>query len=261
MTINGFHHTGVVTHDLDGLARTYASLGFTVSTRSRHLLGAEPGSPPVPGCTANQCVYLGNAYLELLGIIDDTAPDPWHTREMGTGFRILNFETTDAAASAKALSTSDISASGVLDLERDIDTDDGPRTLRARAVHLDPRSTPEGYVGLAQHLTREYVRGVAHPNGARRLAAVRISATDTDFDAIVDRYARLLGAVPARRGVLPVGDARLEVVRGPVSRLEAMTIAVGDLAHARRTAETGGNPTETTEEGFAAGGLFFEETS
>ncbi|MEU8634327.1 VOC family protein [Amycolatopsis sp. NPDC048633] len=214
MTITGFHHTGVVTRDLDGLAARYTALGFTVSPRSRHLLSAEPGSPPVPGCTANQCVYLGNAYLELLGIVDDTAPDPWHSREMGTGFRILNFETPDVSA----LSLPGIPASGVLDLERDVE---GGGTLRARAVHLDPRSTPEGYVGIAQHLTREYTQAVEHPNGARRLAAVRIAAAD--FDATVDRYARMLGVAPAP--VFTVGDARLEIVPGPVSRFEAMTVA------------------------------------
>ena len=97
--------------------------------------------------------------------------------------------------------------------------------------------------------------------GGRRLAAVRISAADTDFAALVERYASILGAVPMRRGVLPVGDARLEVVRGPVTRLEAMTIAVGDLAHARRTAGAGGHPAEATEAGFSAGGLFFEEVA
>ncbi|MFF1610774.1 VOC family protein [Amycolatopsis sp. NPDC058278] len=218
MTITGFHHMGVVTRDLDGLAARYAALGFTVSPRSRHLLSASPGSPPMPSCTANQCVYLGNAYIELLGIVDDTAPAPWHAREMGTGFRILNFETPDAAS----LSVPGIPASGVLDLERNVE---GGRTLRARAVHLDPRSTPEGYIGVAQHLTREYTRGGEHPNGARSLAAVRISATDADFDAIVDRYARLLGAAAA--SVFTVGDARLEIVRGPVTRLESMTV-VGD---------------------------------
>jgi hypothetical protein len=60
-------------------------------------------------------------------------------------------------------------------------------TLRARAVHLDPRTTPEGYVGIAQHLTREYTLGVAHPNGARQLASVLIEAADYNFDTIVDR--------------------------------------------------------------------------
>ncbi|MEQ0558724.1 VOC family protein [Amycolatopsis sp. NEAU-NG30] len=264
MTIDGFHHTGVVTRDLDGLAARYTALGFAVSPRSRHLLSPEPGSPPVPGCTANQCVYLGNAYIELLGILDETSPDPWHSRTMGTGFRLLNFETPDAAAAAEALASAGVPASGVLDLERDVRTPDGVRTLRARAVHLDPRRTPEGYVGVAQHLTRDHVRGVAHPNGARRLAAVRISAADTDFDAIVDRYARLLGlpsAPPGPIAVLPAGDARLEIVRGPVSRLEAMTIAVADLAHARRTVEAGGTPVTATGSGFCAGCLFFEETA
>lgn len=39
----------------------------------------------------------------------------------------------------------------------------------------------------------------------------------------MDRYARMLGVAPAP--VFTVGDARLEIVPGPVTRLAAMTIA------------------------------------
>lgn len=55
---------------------------------------------------------------------------------------------------------------------------------------------------------------------------------------------------------------RLEIAgSAAVSRFEAMTVAVVDLAHARRTVEDGGIATETTEAGFAADGLFFTEQS
>lgn len=172
---------------------------------------------------------------------------------MGLGFRLLNFETPDAAA----LDLPGLATSGVLDLERDVEG----HTLRARAVHLDPRSTPEGYIGIAQHLTPEHVRGVEHPNGAHGLAAVRIEAAGDEFDAIVDRYSRMLGAAPARPGVFTVGEARLEIVRGPASRLAGMTIAVADLARARRVVEGGDVPTETTDDGFAADDLSFTEES
>lgn len=281
--IHGFHHTGIVTRDLDGLTSRFASFGFTLSPRSRHLLGERPGEQPVHGCTANQCALFGSSYIELLGVVDESAPDPWHTKQMGEGFRLLNFDTDDAEATRTRLTSMELPNSGVLALERDVDTEEGTRTVRARAVHIDPRSTPEGYVGIAQHLTRQYVhqpRYLDHPNGAYGLGAVLIVTADGEFDAIVDRYARLLDTVPQHKGprvelALPAG--RLQIVRAsdaedvlpgePVpapSYLAAMTVLVDDVNYARRIIEGGGTTTRSTGGGFFVSahdaygaGLFF----
>ncbi|MDX3232191.1 VOC family protein [Streptomyces sp. ME19-01-6] len=143
---------------------------------------------------------FGGSYIELLGIVDESAPDPWHTKAMADeyeGFRLLNLDTDNAEAADRRLTGAGLRTSGVLELERDIDTEQGLRTVRARAVHIDPRSTPEGYGGIAQHLTRAYVhqpRYLGHPNGARGLAAVLMVADDAEFDAITDRYAAMLPA-------------------------------------------------------------------
>jgi hypothetical protein len=284
--ILGFHHTGIVARDLGRLERTYTSLGFTLSPRSRHLLNERPGEPPVPGCTANRCALFGGAYIELLGIVDDSAPDPWHTKAMVAeyeGFRLLNFDTGDAEATDRRLTGAGLRTSGVLDLERDVDTEDGTRTLRARAVHLDPRSTPEGYVGIAQHLTRQYVhqpRYLRHPNGARSLEAVLIVVDDTGFEAVASRYARILQAAPARRGprtVLDLKAGRLELIRASDAEKElpgepvpaasypaAMTVAVDDVGAARTLVEGAGTATRTVDDGFfvsardaCGAGLFF----
>lgn len=270
--IHGIHHTGVLTRDLDGLERAYLSFGFTLSPRSRHLLSERPGEPPVPGCTANRCALFGGAYIELLGIVDESAPDPWRTKAMADdyeGFRILNLDTGDAEAADKRLTAAGLRTSGVLDLERDVDTEDGTRVMRARAVHLDPRATPGGYVGVAQHLTRQYVhqpRHLGHANGARALEAVLMVADDAVFDEVVARYATILAAGPRRRGpvtVLETGAARLEVVRSSAagevlpdepapapSYLAAMTIVVDDVAVARRIVEDGGTATRPAGGGF-----------
>ncbi|MBE1532717.1 VOC family protein [Actinomadura algeriensis] len=270
--IHGLHHTGLLTRDLDGLERAYLSFGFALSPRSRHLLNTAPGEPPVPGCTANRCALFGGAYIELLGIVDDSAPDPWRTRAMADeyeGFRLLNLETDDAGAADRRLTGAGLRTSGVLDLERDVDTPDGTRTVRARAVHLDPRATPEGHVGIAQHLTREYVhqpRYLDHPNGARALEAVLIVADDPVFEEVTARYAGMVGAAPRRRGpvsVLDTGAARIEIVRGSdagealpgepapaPSYLAAMTVRVDDVAAARRIVEDGGTATRETGGGF-----------
>jgi hypothetical protein len=270
--IHGFHHTGIVTRDLDTLERTYTSFGFTLSPRSRHLLNERPGEPLVPGCTANRCALFGGAYIELLGIVDESAPDPWHTKAMVDqyeGFRLLNFDTGDAEAADRRLTGAGLRTSGVLDLERDIDTEDGTRTMRARAVHLDPRTTPDAYVGIAQHLTRRYVhqpRYLHHPNGARALEAVLIVVDDADAEAVTARYARILQAAPRQQGpgtVLDLAARRLEIVRASdaeevlpgepapaASYLAAMTIAVDDVAAARTIVEGGGTATRTVDDGF-----------
>jgi hypothetical protein len=270
--IHGIHHTGILTRDLDGVERAYASFGFTLSPRSRHLLGGQPGEAPVPGCTANRCALFGGSYIELLGIVDESAPDPWNTKAMADeyeGFRLINLDTGDAEATHRRLASAGLRTSGVLDLERAVDTEEAPRTVRARAVHLEPRSTPEGYVGIAQHLTRRYVhqpRYLSHPNGARGLGAVLIVADDAEFEAITNQYTRLLQVAPRREGPLTTlcaAAARLQFVRAsdaeevlpgePVpasSYLAAMTILVDDVDDARKIVESNGTMTRPTGDGF-----------
>lgn len=284
--VSGFHHAGIVTRDLDGLVRRYTELGFTVSPRSRQLLGAGADEPPVQGRTADRCVLFGDSSIELFDNVDESAPDPWHTRAMVEryeGLRLLNLETVDAVVTAERLAAAGLRTSGVLDRACDVDTEDGVRTVRAKAVHIDPRSTPEGYLGLAQYLTRDYAhrpRSIVHDNGARGIGAVLIVASDDAFDAIVDRYTRILELSPYEEGpltLLRTGSVHVEFVRSadvekvlpgePVpggSYLAAMTIRVDDAADARDIVEDNGIPTQPTGDGFfvsardaCGAGLFF----
>ncbi|USQ85981.1 hypothetical protein NFX46_21010 [Streptomyces phaeoluteigriseus] len=112
-------------------------------------------------------------------------------------------------------------------------------------------------MGIAQHLTRRYVhqpRYLSHPNGARGLCAVLIVADDSEFDAITNRYTRILQVAPRREGPLTMlyaAAARLQFVRAsdveevlpgePVpasSYLAAMTILVDDVDDARKIVES-----------------------
>ncbi|WP_433526694.1 VOC family protein [Nocardia pseudovaccinii] len=267
--IGAIHHTGLKGSDFDAMTSRYRSFGFTLTPRSRHLMSQRPGEPAILGCTANECAVFGGSYIELFGIVDAAAPDPWHAKRLPEGFRILNLETDDAAAVSTRLIDAGLPASGVLELERDVDTEDGVRTMRARTVHIDPRSTSEGLLGISQHLTREYVhqpRYLDHPNGARGIAAVTIVAADTEFDEIVDRYRRIVAVDPTTENSLTVlahKEVRLEFVRAsdadqvlpgePVpapSYFAAMTIRVDDVEHARRIVESTGTPTRTAATGF-----------
>ncbi|WP_280401405.1 VOC family protein [Nocardia carnea] len=284
--ILSFHHVGILTRDLDGLAGRYTSFGFTLSPRSRHSLNTKPGEPMVLGCTANMCALFGGSYIELLGIVDETAPDPWHTKSMADGLRLLNLDTVDADATDARLTAAGLPTSGVLNLQREVDTESGMRTMRARAVHIDPSVTPEVHLGIAQHLTREFVhqpRYLDHPNGARGIASVLIVADDGEFDAIVNRYARIIDGPATPEGPLMVLDmpsGRIEFVKRsesagllpgePVpaaSYLGAMTIRVDEVGKARTIIENGGTTTRTSPGGFFVSardaygaGLFFTDT-
>lgn len=271
--ITGFHHVGIVARDLDIMEATYRSFGFTLSPRSRHMLAERPGAPLTAGCTANMCALFGDSYIELLGIVDESAPDPWHTKQMVAqyeGLRILSLDSSDATGTDARLGAAGIPTSGVLELERPVETEDGPAVLRALSVHFDPRTTPEGYIGVAQHLTREYVlqpRYLTHPNTALGLAAVLIVAADDEVEVVTRRYRDVLGVAPGTAGpktVLVRGGARIEIVpasaAGPVlpgeqapapTYLAALTVVVGDLDRARRFVDETGTETRTTEEGFS----------
>ncbi|MEU4722230.1 VOC family protein [Nonomuraea dietziae] len=86
--IDYIDHTVLITTDLAATSARYEALGFTLSPTSPHLLAERPGEPPMPTCTANRCAYFGQSFIELLGIVDPAAPDPWgvhHLRETYRG--------------------------------------------------------------------------------------------------------------------------------------------------------------------------------
>ncbi|MEU7898248.1 VOC family protein [Nonomuraea sp. NPDC049152] len=281
--IHRIDHTGILSRDLDKLEERYEALGFTLSPRSRHLLSERPGEPPVLGGTANRCALFGETYIELLGIVDESAPDPWRTKEVPDGFRIFYVGTDDADAQVFRLSEAGVPILGVRSLEREVDTVEGPRTMRARALHIDPRFTPQGYVGIAQQLTPEYLhqpRYLEHPNGAQAIGGVLMVAADAEVETHVERYARILDTAPRREGnrhVLDLRAGRLEIISASAaeetipgdassapSYLAAMSIVVRDVRAARTLVEGNGIATRAAGDGFyvSAGdafgaGLFF----
>ncbi|WP_109524987.1 VOC family protein [Nocardia aurea] len=264
--IRRIDHTGILSRNLDQLEQRYLALGFTLSPRSRHLLSERPGEKPVLGGTANRCALFGQTYIELLGIVDPAAPDPWRTKEVPDGFRIFYVGSDDVDAQARRLTEAGVPIMGVRSLEREVDTVDGPRAMRARALHVDPRFTPHGYIGIAHQLTPEYLhqpRYLTHPNGARAIASVLVVVDDAELGDTVERYTRILDTSPVARDdrrVLELPAGRLEFVAasraaetlpGVVPRgLAAMSIAVADVNAARRLVDGNGIATVTTGDGF-----------
>ncbi|MEW9550165.1 VOC family protein [Nonomuraea sp. NPDC050783] len=269
--LDSIDHTVLITTDLDGAAARYEDLGFTLSPVSPHHLAERPGGPLLPTCTANRCASFGKSFIELLGIVDPAAPDPWGVHHLRRTYRglLMTLGSRDVRATAERLRAAGLASTGIRALEREVATPDGPRTVRADSVRVDAAHTPEGALQATQHHTPEHVhqpRYLGHPNGATGLHSVLLVVPDDELDDHEERYARLLDAdvwIEGPRRVLALRRGRVEIaplsalgdllpghVPPAVPLLAAHTVAVRDLAAARTLVEGNGIPTRATPDGF-----------
>ncbi|ADJ50531.1 hypothetical protein AMES_8705 [Amycolatopsis mediterranei S699] len=141
-------HTVFLTRNHADTWRRYEQLGFTLSPPSRHFAAVSDQSEPVPSCTANRCAYFGGSFLELIGIVDEEAGDPWRVLPIldarGNGLHGCSFGVGDSGEAERRLREAGLSCSGVLQLHRDVELPEGTRTARFRSVHIRRDRTPEG---------------------------------------------------------------------------------------------------------------------
>jgi catechol 2,3-dioxygenase-like lactoylglutathione lyase family enzyme len=272
--IDRIDHSVLYTTDMDATAATYEALGFTLSPLSMHSGSDRPGGERRPMGAGNRCALFGANYLELLGLFGDGSIDPWNIRPLIAQYEGLHgysFGCADAAVTEERLRNAGLSSSGVLPLQRDVETLEGSATARFQAIHLDRDLTPEGLVHAACHLTPELIhqpRYLQHASGAVHLDSVLLVVDDDDLAATVRRYADILGTAPVTDGpchVLRLPLGRVEITG--VSRLAdvlpgeeapalpymaAQTVAVTDLNAARTLADRNGFHTRN----LPAGGFF-----
>ncbi|SCL61494.1 Glyoxalase-like domain-containing protein [Micromonospora citrea] len=269
--IDYIDHTVLITTDLTAASARYAALGFTLSPVSPHHLAERPGGPLLPTCTANRCAYFGQSFIELLGIVDPAAPDPWGVHQLRQTYRglLMTLGSRDVQATAERLRAAGLASTGIRALQREVSTPDGPRTVRADSVRIDAAHTPEGALQATQHFTPQYVhqpRYLDHPNGAVGLHSVLLVAPDDEVDGHEERYARILDAdvwIEGPKRVIHLRHGRVEII--PQSSLDdvlpghalpglpllaAHTVAVRDLTAARKLIEHNEISTHTTPEGF-----------
>ena len=273
--IDRIDHSVLYTTDMDATAATYEALGFTLSPLSMHMGSDRPGGERRPMGAGNRCALFGRTYLELLGLFGDGSVDPWNIRPLIAQYEGLHgysFGCTDAEITETRLRAAGLSSSGVLPLQRDVETPDGVATARFQAVHLDRARTPEGLIHTAHHLTPELIhqpRYLSHANGATNLHSVLLVVDDPELEATVARYARILDTEPVTEGVLrvlPLPQGRVEIVAvsafqellpgEPVPTLPYMagqTVAVRDVSAARALVEGNGFTTGELPSGFFVG--------
>ncbi|WP_410630439.1 VOC family protein [Amycolatopsis sp. cmx-4-83] len=267
-------HTVFLTRKYAETWRRYEELGFTLSPPSPHFASRPGDGALVPSCTANRCAYFGDSFLELIGIVDETAGDPWRVLPIldarGDGLHGCSFGVDDSEEAERRLREAGLSNSGVLKLQRDVELPEGTRTARFRSVHVSRDRTPEGILHTAEHLTPEYVhqpRYLGHPNGARGVAGILLVVPDDEVAAFEKRYAVITQGRPLA-DIVGVSDLDA-VLPGELPKelpfFAAHGVAVADLAKARKLVEEH-VPTTTRADGFFvraedAGGaaLYFEE--
>ncbi|SEC26040.1 Glyoxalase-like domain-containing protein [Rhizobiales bacterium GAS191] len=194
--IDSVNHVGVAVRDMDEASLVYEALGFTLSPLSVHSGSAKPGQPVEPMATGNRCAIFPHNYIEVLGIVNPGRLD-WSWGDFIKRFQgghIICFGCQDAAIVDRRVAGHGIKTSGVIALQRDIDTLEGTRTARFDCVHFDRGVTPEGLIQAARHRNPEYVhqeRYLGHRNGARALADVVLSVTDPE--AVARRFEKLTG--------------------------------------------------------------------
>jgi catechol 2,3-dioxygenase-like lactoylglutathione lyase family enzyme len=225
--IDNFHHIGIITRDMPSVVARYEQLGFLFTPPSipRVPLSAD-GAPQSLG-VANRCAIFQTNYLEMLGIVDQPrwasipkAPlgpyniDPPLSRY--EGLHVLHFASGDLDRTRDRLLAQGLQPSAIRPFHRLVETPDGERLMRARALAFPPANDPEALVQIAQHETPELAlqpRYMSHPNGATAISKAILCVTDPD--QVVAKYAAYTGHLCRREGtarVVAFGEASLIVV-------------------------------------------------
>ncbi len=191
--LDNINHVGVAVRDLAKTAARYESFGFLLTPFSLHSGAWKPNEAVQSLGSGNRCVMFDNNYLELLASADPAEPSPriaaYLRRHQGA--HIICFNSENLTSVDRRLTSAGIKTSGIIALQRVIDTADGIRVAKFERLQFAPDDSPEGYIQAAKHLTPDYIyqrRYLAHPNGCTRLTET-IVITD-DLRHFVEKYRR-----------------------------------------------------------------------
>jgi catechol 2,3-dioxygenase-like lactoylglutathione lyase family enzyme len=203
--INNINHVGMAIRDLAATTERYEAMGFQLTPYSPHSAAWKPGEHVQPLGSGNRCIMFMNTYLEILASEDAAKPAPRIANFLNRhqGAHIICFDCGDCDFVDKRVRGLGIETSGVIPLQRDIETPDGVRTAKFERTQFAPKASPEGYIQASRHLTPEYIyqpRYIRHPNGCFQFAETILIADD--LTAFERRYRDYLNVTPAREGNL-----------------------------------------------------------
>lgn len=263
-------HCGCIVRDLVAGVEKWQRLGFTLTPQSRQR-GAVPGREGFhPWASANRCAILGRTYLELVGVVDESAFNPWTSLiARNEGLHILAVRCDDADSTYAALAARTDALRPPVPRERTLDVDGEARVMRFRNIFSRDEVWPEARYIVIEHQTPEYLwqsRYQHHENGARDLLAVTLVADDPStlasrlhaFGCNVSEQSSGISATLPGYGTLNVMrvDAFADAYgHQPAARsgMHAMTIAFDDVAAAIDLMKARGTAVKTSPQGHWIG--------
>ena len=185
--ITGIDHTLVGVRDLEAARAAWQKLGFTLTTRGRHIGWG----------TGNYCIMLEQGYIELLGILDPAQFTNNLDKFLAEreGLLGLAFHSRDNDQTARWLAADGFTPDGPKDLKRALELAEGEVLPAFRLLFLPPQETPGLRAFFCQHLTPDLIRPaywLVHAIRAVSLKAV-ITVVERPGD-LAAAYARLFGA-------------------------------------------------------------------
>ena len=189
----GLDHVVHAVSDLEGAARLYRRLGFTVGARNRHSWG-----------THNHVVQLPGFFIELLTVAEpEKLGSDGFSNLFGRfnqsflsnreGLSLLLLESDNAAADAAAFESAGIGASEVLKFEREGKQPDGAAVKLAFSLAFarDARAPAIGFAVCQQHFPANFWNPAfqQHANTASGIAGVVLVAENpTDHHIFLSAF-------------------------------------------------------------------------
>lgn len=174
--IGDLDHLVLQVEDLDSSSRDFERMGFRLTPKGDH--GKTLG-------TANRCVMLQGAYLELIGIVSRTKFNESFRAVLATygeGVTSVGLATPSAAKAQAALRSAGLLVDSPTTFERPIDQGDGTTQRASFSVALLPEGLSPGVrYFVCQHHTPELIAAphwLQHPNRASRIRRCIVGCAD-----------------------------------------------------------------------------------
>ena len=258
-------HTGCIVNAFATGAAQWERLGFQLTPVSPQR-GAVPGREGFhPWATANRCVILRNTYLELIGVVDPAAFNPWaRFIAKNEGLHILALRCADAEFAHAILSARTDALLPPVPRERILDVDGEQRAMRFRNIFSRDDAWPEARYLVIEHQTPDFLwqpHYQQHENGACDLVAVTFVADDPSTliprldalgaDVIAQDDSCINAKLRGRGAVHIMRSGAFAEVYGYArqSGMQAITVSFKDLGHALTLFKNHGVTVGTSQHG------------
>jgi len=200
-------HLGWIAPDLAASTARWRNLGFTLSRQNRQMGFTGPGGALENWATANRIVAFREGYLELIGVIDAAARNPWTAYlARGEGPQIAAFRVPEADAAYPAIAAAvpgfdppvqrrRMAALGQTEADGEIEM--GFRNIFSQDEHW-----PEGRFIVIEHQNPEAIwqpNMLEHANGAKALIQAIFTAPNPA--PTTERLAALRGTLGPGEGL------------------------------------------------------------